>query len=351
MTQGSVEAILSAWNIERQMGNKKRSFAEFLDERFKTALTFKEYSKEDRILAAKILAAKGFLLTLSAKELDLPADVFDFNVAKVIREKDAIKGLMENSGDVKHLSLKEVADIDPFGKKTKILQDRAGKFLGQEGSEEGGEEGEENEFIKSARERLKNLGNPKKEGDLDLNHINAVFEPFLLETYKLWNVDADKIKNADIKPEVVDPSTMNYEAKSKDNQPNEFGKYTVNPDTQNLDWEALKDKIFIPDLSGFVGKPLHEVIQYVVNNFSKKYKFPGIEYWKFMIENPDKVPTTKKANLKEGNYYFSPGSLIRGSGGSWCVPCACWYGSSWYRYAYWLSCSWDADCRIVLLEK
>lgn len=350
MTQGSIEAILSAWTVEKKTRNKNRSFAEFLDERFKIALTFKEYSKEDRILAAKILASKGFLLTLSAEELDLPADVFDFNVTKVMREKEAIKELKEKSGDVKHLSLKEVADIDPFGKKTKILRDRAGKFLGQEGSEEGGEEGEENEFIESARERLKNLGNLKKEGDLDLNHINAVFEPFLRETYKLWSVDADKIKNADIKPEIVDPSTMNYEAKIKDNQPNEFGKYTVNPDTQNLDWEALKDKIFIPDLSGFVGKPIHEVIQYVVNNFSTKYRFPGIEYWKFMIENSDKVPTTKKANLKDRNYYFSPGSLIRDSDGDWCVPCAYWGGSSWDRDADWLGVSWLAFYRIVLLE-
>ncbi len=343
MTQGSVEAILSAWNIERQMGNKKRSFAEFLDERFKTALTFKEYSKEDRILAAKILAAKGFLLTLSAKELDLPADVFDFNVAKVMREKNAIKDLREQSGDVKHLSLKEIADIDPFGKKTEILRKRAGKFLGQEGDEGGEEEkGEENDFIKGIRDRLKNLEN--------LDNINAVFEPFLRETYKLWNVKADKIKNADIKPEIVDPTTVNYEAKSKDNEPKEFGKYTVNPDTQNLDWEALKNKIFIPDLSGFVDKPVHEVIQYVVDNFSTKYRFPGIEYWKFMIENPDKVPTTKKANLKDGNYYFSPGSLVRGSDGDWCVPFASWSGSSWSRDAHWLGNSWDADYRIVLLE-
>ena len=62
MTQGSVEAILSAYLIEKKNGKKERTFAEFLDERFKTALTFKEYSKEDRILVAKILASKDFYL-------------------------------------------------------------------------------------------------------------------------------------------------------------------------------------------------------------------------------------------------------------------------------------------------
>src|SRR3990167_2135643 len=116
MTQGSIEAILSSWNIEKKMKKTEKSFAEFLDERFKTALTFEEYSKEDRILVAKILASRGFLLTLTPKELNLPDDVFAFNTIKAMRGASAIEELQTESGNIKHLNFKEVAELDPFNK-------------------------------------------------------------------------------------------------------------------------------------------------------------------------------------------------------------------------------------------
>ena len=133
MTQGSIEAILSSWNIERKMKRTKKSFSEFLDERFKTALTFEEYSKEDRILVAKILASRGFLLTLTPKELGLPDDVFAFNTLKMMREADAVEELKRDSGKVKHLSLQEVAMLDPFDERGALLQGQAEDLFGSEG--------------------------------------------------------------------------------------------------------------------------------------------------------------------------------------------------------------------------
>ena len=130
MTQGSVEAILSSWLIEKQTGKQERSFAEFLDERFKTALTFKEYPKEDRILVAKILASKGFLLTLTAKDLDLPEDIFKLNTIKAMRGEEAITELQKESGAVKHLTLKEAAELDPFSKRAERLKNQAEALLG-----------------------------------------------------------------------------------------------------------------------------------------------------------------------------------------------------------------------------
>ena len=88
-----------------------------------TALTFKEYPKEDRILVAKILASKGFLLTLDPKELDLPEDIFKLNTIKAMRGEDAISELQKESGTLKHLDLKEVAMLDPFGKRAEVLLD------------------------------------------------------------------------------------------------------------------------------------------------------------------------------------------------------------------------------------
>ncbi len=343
MTQGSVEAILSSWLIEKQTGRQERSFSEFLDERFKIALTFKEYPKEDRVLVAKILASKGFLLTLTAKDLDLPEDIFKLNTIKAMRGEEAVEELRKESGTVRHLSLKEVAELDPFGKRAKALKGQAEALLGDENIEKG------DDFSKNLRKKLK--GKKNKAEDLDLESLKTEFSPLLQETWKIWGVDEEKIKNAQISAEIKNPKDENYATRKADIDKAKFGEFTVNPDTQNLDWEALKDKIFILDLSTLNGKSLQEVAEYLIANFSDKYKIPGIEYWKFMIENPDKVPNDPKGvNLKDGKYYFNFGSLVRFSDGHFSVPCAGWGGSGWARGARWLSASWGAVDRVVLLE-
>jgi len=150
MTQGSVEAILSAYLIEKQTGKQERTFAEFLDERFKTALTFKEYPKEDRILVAKILASRGFLLTLSAKDLDLPEDVFKLNTIKAMRGDEAVEELRKESGAVKHLTLKEIAELDPFHKRAVLLKGQAEALLGSEGVEK-------DPFLSSLHKRMEKI--------------------------------------------------------------------------------------------------------------------------------------------------------------------------------------------------
>ncbi len=155
MTQGSIEAILSSWIVERQTKKVERSFSEFLDERFRTALTFEEYPKEDRILVAKILASRGFLLTLTPKELDLPDDIFNLNTIKAMRGEEAVGELKKESANVKHLTLKEIAELDPFGIRVENIRKQAESLLGNEVSGM-------NSFSKSARARLnKILGREK----------------------------------------------------------------------------------------------------------------------------------------------------------------------------------------------
>ena len=170
MTQGSVEAILSSWLIEKQTGKKERSFAEFLDERFKTALTFKEYPKEDRVLVAKILASKGFLTHLTPEDLDLgtyidentkqtkilAVEVLKLNVNRV-KGKEAVEELKAESGNVKHLTLKEVALLDPFGKRAELLKNKAEALLTDEVTEK-------DPFLNSINKKMaKIFGKEKKD--------------------------------------------------------------------------------------------------------------------------------------------------------------------------------------------
>ncbi len=72
------------------------------------------------------------------------------------------------------------------------------------------------------------------------------------------------------------------------------------------------------------GKPLHEVAEHIIETYSADYYIPGIEYWKYIIEHPDKSPE----DIKDGNYHFFFGSVFRGKGGGWHVPYANWLGSS-----------------------
>ena len=146
---------------------------------------------------------------------------------------------------------------------------------------------------------------------------------------------------------IITPSFQDFKALSESTKPTEFGNYTLNPETQDLDFE--RSKVFIPDLSSFNGKPLHEVMKHVNDTYGATRHLPGIEYWKWLYENPGKNPPG--ANLKDGKYYFFPGSVLRDRCGLWGVPYASWDGSSWRRLADWLTLDWRSRYRVVLLEK
>lgn len=137
MTQGSVEAILSSWMIEKNMKKSKISFVEFLDQRLKVALTFEEYPKADRILAAKILASRGFLTTLTEEDLGFSKEDKIFEVSAIKEFRNKMEDLKKESKKIKHLSFHEVASLDPFNKGKKSAEEDVEELLPE------GEKGEE----------------------------------------------------------------------------------------------------------------------------------------------------------------------------------------------------------------
>ena len=342
MTQRSIEAILSLWDIEKLRKDRK-TFAEFIDDRLMTALNFKEFSEKDRILAAKIFASRGFLTGVNPEELGVPDSqaVLKLNTKRASGVEEAVEELQLESGLVKHLTLKEVAELDPFNQRAQLLRNQAEALLGVENNEPG------DDFSLALKRKLKGKSANKQE-NLDLETLKTQNKAFLQETFKLWYGDAkSKVEQV---PLIVDPKTQDYPALAdkKATDATKFGQYTLNPETQNLDWETLKDKIFIPDdiPASLNGRPLSEVADYLIKTYKYTHQLPGLEYWKFMIENPNQVP----AQMKDRKLYFNFGSLVRYSDGRWSVPFAFWGGSDWSRHAYWLGYGWDADSRVVLLE-
>ncbi|MCX6716719.1 MAG: hypothetical protein NTV72_02245 [Candidatus Taylorbacteria bacterium] len=96
-------------------------------------------------------------------------------------------------------------------------------------------------------------------------------------------------------PNLIKPEDLDYAILKDDIDSDKFGEYTLNPDTQNLDFEnILETKVFIPDLSAFNGKPFPEVFKYLTDTYSGTHNIPGVEYWKWLFENPSKSPPAMK---------------------------------------------------------
>ncbi|MDP3763526.1 MAG: hypothetical protein Q8Q92_02635 [bacterium] len=188
--------------------------------------------------------------------------------------------------------------------------------------------------------------------ELTLEDVESIsgFNAFLNRLYQSWGVAESNLPIPN--PSFVAPKEIEYEKRSMNPDGKKFGTYTLNPETFAGDFE--KAKVFIPDLSAMAGKKLHKVFQYVVDIYGDKYHIPGIEYWKWMIENPDKAEEAAKKqeyDIKDGNLYFFPGSSLCSSGGRWRVPWAHWSGGRFDRDALRLEDGWDSNDRVLLLEK
>ena len=323
LTQGTIENIIDAWKIDKSLNLEHSSFAEFLNKRLQTGLTFKEYPEADRILAAKILASKGFLRTLSEKDLALPEKTLDFD--KTAREnQEKIKEATDSSSKEIRISIKELSELDPWNKRGQAVVGRARDFLPSEESQNT-ESGES-----SPAQSL---------------------EQFFKETMKdYWNYDQTTLDKFKDMPTSINPVDTDWQKAERDTEPIRFGEYTLNPDTANIDWSTISpDKIKVFDLATVQGQKLSEVAKHIIANYPpSKYKMPGLEYWKYVVENPDKIPDTHP--LKDGKYHFFFGSIFRDKDGRWHVPYSSWNGARFASNDFWLDYVWSSYYRLVLLE-
>jgi len=311
--------------------DEHESFVAFLDQRLKTALTFEEYPLADRILAAQILASKGLLRTVTPVELNLPADVFNFDAAKKLRENpEMIMALKTESAKEAHISLSELADLDPFHVRSQDIIATAGELLSPESS-------------------------VSESGPVASEKIKEVFGGFLKQSYKdLWSGTPEQVAKAGEKPEIRKPEDAIW-SNTVHKEPAKFGEFTMNPDTAGINWEQIppeKIKVINPlEINpALAGKKRWEVIKYITQEWPgrHRYLFPGIEYWKYVFEHPDQAPTEMRVT-STWNYFI--GSIFRGTDGDWNVPNALWNGASFVRLGDWLSDDWSAFERVVLLEK
>jgi len=326
-TQGTVENILDAWKTEKQTNSNPSSFVKFLDQRLVTALTFKEYSEPDRILAAKILASQGLLRTVTPQELGLPSDIFNFDAGNTLRHNpEAIAELDQKSAQEKRFSILELADLDPFNKKQQMATAEAKEFDKQ------GDVAETHGPITNAEK------------------IKETFGQFFKDSYKnSWNGTAEQVVKAGERPEMRRPADIVWD-NTTTIEASKFGEYTLNPETVGIDWEQIpQEKIKVFEFANFRGKKRWELARYITTEWPDrdKYLIPGVEYWKYVFEHPDKAPDS----LKDGNWYYFFGSIFCSSDGGWDVPGADWLDAEFGHDGDWLGNGWGSGGRVVLVEK
>jgi hypothetical protein len=233
LTQGTVENILDGWKTDRE----GVTFSEYLDRRLKVGLTFEEYPAGDRELAAKILAAKGLLRTLTSRDLGLSENIFDMQVLRQGRADEAIEETIQKSGQLEHLSIRDVVRLDPFHRRASEALERAGQFLT-------GEEGEHTE-ITGFQEALELLGEDHIFGPeqvrtafgIEFENIPAIpFSREMLEACRNKNIDlilyADKLPDGS-------PLTGNNLIQSLNNTKTTDGKPFIY--NNSLEWLTAKD--------------------------------------------------------------------------------------------------------------
>ena len=184
------------------------------------------------------------------------------------------------------------------------------------------------------------------------SELASRFNPFLLDTFQnSWGYTREQLDLAtqNLNLEMISPNNINWDQRRQDVDENKSGQYTLNPETQSLDFE--KARVFIPDpetLKQFEGKPLSKLGQYLVATYGTKYYIPGIEYWHYISNSPDKAPSSLKDAT---NYYFYFGSILRYLSGLWYVPHSSWGSLLFTRNASWLGNDWPSYYRVVLLER
>lgn len=174
---------------------------------------------------------------------------------------------------------------------------------------------------------------------------------FLADTFTAW-YNKEKAKAAKQSVEIISPKDIDWDGRKDDKDESKFGEYTINPETISIDWENIPPgKIKTFDFAEFVGRPKYELAKHIAENYADKYHIPGIEYWKYLYENKDKVPQ----ELRDGNYFYLFGSILRVWDGVWKVPYSGWDG--WY-FRRWGCCGaarlkgvWPSNNRVILLEK
>lgn len=180
---------------------------------------------------------------------------------------------------------------------------------------------------------------------------------FLKDTYNSMDWDISQVV---FTPKWINQGEVDFKSLSEMSaDKKEFGEYITNPETAFLDYEALNDpeviNLYFQDENyqnwlkqNNRQNRMVSVMDYIHEVYKNTHYLPGIEYQRYLFENQGKIPDS----LKDGNYYFLPGSTFGRSGGeSWMVPYGVWSKKGWHRFSEGIECDWREQWSVVLFKK
>ena len=261
---------------------------------------------------------------------------------KAMRGEEVVKELREKSGKVVHHSLKEVAELDPFERRARAIVAEGEALLGDEAKPS-------DKFLAGIEKEVDTIFG--KEKSIDIDALRLALEPFLADTFQKWYSSDKTFTQPEQTPSLAIPSDLDLPSLKADTDPAKFGEYTLNPECIGINYEtvAITTKDITRD-KGYLALPnkdLATVAKYIIDTYSTKYILPDLSFYQWVIENPTKAPQ----ELKDGNWHFTFGSVLRNRVGVVLVPLVYWVGSEFYRNAYRLDYDWFGDYRVVLLER
>lgn len=183
---------------------------------------------------------------------------------------------------------------------------------------------------------------------------------FYRKTLAIWE-DRDAAKNIVNSmidrggPTIISPVDVDWEeVKTRDALGTDKAScgYTMNPDMVSFtdqDFERMEEegKITVMYMKECIDKNLTEVAQYIVDTYGATYHIPGIEYVRYILENPEKPPASLNT---DGSRYHFFGSVLFDRHSYFLV--AERNGIEWKRVKEWAQNSrWGTNDRIVLIKK
>jgi hypothetical protein len=150
------------------------------------------------------------------------------------------------------------------------------------------------DYASKARENVASYIDSK--GEVGMEEFEKQMNDFVKETLVIW-YGKDRAEKANIKMLSTPLAEMDYRAPRGGVDFSKLGEFTTNPEMAKMNFIEKEPKVKILAMKEFIGKPRSEVMKTVVEKYGSSYHIPGLEFEKFLLENPDKVPEELKDKI------------------------------------------------------
>lgn len=167
---------------------------------------------------------------------------------------------------------------------------------------------------------------------------------------KIWKIyDTVRI------PELVEKDLVTADLEQLRSDPastSKTGKYTLSPAARKLtaaDFEKFaRDGKFKLVTEADLGRDdrIFTIARKLYTKYGSDYYIPGVELWKWIIENPSKVPEVVRKQKGELVFF---GSVMSGAGGEWQFPAVKFYSPT--KAIGRFNNSFDYDSRAIVIKK